>query len=1128
MNDPADAQRAAADPNVSAWVAANAGSGKTRVLTERVARLLLEGARPERIICLTYTKAAAAEMQNRLFGTLGEWAMMDDEPLRKALLALTGHVFEQTQTPAGVSRSLADARRLFAMALETPGGLKIQTIHAFCDSLLRRFPLEAGAPPEFRVMDDREKTALVDRLLNEMADDAAFLDMAALMDESTLRETASDVMGARDLFPPEVNDADYCAAFGTPAPPDEESALKNAMARLNTDALQRMIAAWAQGAATDQKKAAKLDVAQDGGLAVLADELIATMFTTAFKPRAKHASAGAKKAEPDVEALCASLEATAAGAMEARNAAVAAERSLRLARFGGALVDRYNAAKAAAALLDFDDLVGKARDLLTRSDMAAWALYRLDGGVDHVLVDEAQDTSPAQWDVIRAITGEFTSGEGAREAGRTTFVVGDEKQSIYSFQGAAPGEFDAKRGLFASDWNAVGAEMREVALEASFRSAPLILDVVDKVFAGDRAIGLTASGAALKHLAHHRNKAGRVELWPMVEPLPKPKEPDPWEPIDAITPDNPRARLSDQVATRISEMIKAETPLPGNGRAVQAGDILILLQGRPNFLGPLVSGLKKLGVPVAGADRLKLGEDLGVKDLLSLMRFSVTQTDDLSLAEVLRSPLCSVSEDDLLALAYGRKSSLWLSLRAQSMAHERDAAMLDDMLGQADFLRPYEFLERALVNHDGRRRMVARLGRQAEDAIDELLTQAMLYEALEPPSLSGFLAWMAAGDEDVKREQEGARGEVRVMTCHGAKGLEAPVVILPDTMRDPGGPKGKVATAEIGGQPRAIWRAAKKADCALTSAVREAEAEAAQAEHRRLLYVAMTRAEDWLIIGGAGKADKTDGKWRGLIEAGLGEFEMTPLIAPGAPEGAQVLQTGQKPREEKDDDRVEATIVAAPWLSQRAATPTKLQRRAASALAPHEGSPPDPDFVPEIEADLAPRPETGEPLLREAALVRGEAIHLALETGGDDLAALRAVIDAAASDLSDDIREGAALEALAARRLPDAAAFFAPDALAEVGVSILSPNGGQRVVGRIDRLIVTDDLIRFVDFKSDSRPPAPGVPPQSYVLQMAAYRAALQAIYPGQRIEASLLWTAAPRLERLDEAAMDVAWADLW
>lgn len=428
------AQRRAADPSGSVWVAANAGTGKTRVLTERVARLLLDGARPEKILCLTYTKAAAAEMRNRLFAMLGGWAMAEDEVLDKALRNLAGG-----DDPGDLSR----ARRLFAEALETPGGLKIQTIHAFCDNLLRRFPLEAGAPPGFRVMDTRERKALVADVLEKMTGEGeayeALAEMVGEMNEDGIESLASDIASRPDLFPYPADESGLAEAFGTSFPPDPAAAVEAAMVRMNRDALERMIAAWGAGTAKEQEKAAALMLAKTEGALALGEALEAAMLKkTDGLPYAKPATKKAQAAEPDWEALCSSLVETVFEVKEARLAAEAAIRALRLARFGAAFSRIYEKEKALRSLLDFHDLVGRARALLTRSEMAAWALYRLDGGVDHILVDEAQDTSPAQWDVIDAIAAEFRAGEGARGGRRTSFVVGDEKQWILFLSGCRP------------------------------------------------------------------------------------------------------------------------------------------------------------------------------------------------------------------------------------------------------------------------------------------------------------------------------------------------------------------------------------------------------------------------------------------------------------------------------------------------------------------------------------------------------------------------------------------------------------------------------------------------------------------------------------------------------------------
>ncbi len=1098
------AQRRAADPAGSVWVAANAGSGKTRVLTERVARLLLEGAPPQKILCLTYTKAAAAEMQSRLFGMLGGWAMMEEAALREQLSALTG---------GEISIDLDQARRLFAEALETPGGLKIQTIHAFCDSLLRRFPLEAGAPPSFRMLEGREQKALVAEIMDDLAGGPVFQDIAALLNEDAVESLAQDIIANRDRFAGEVDEAVIAQAFNAAPPFDEDAARLAAIDALDDQALKAMIAAYAVSSKKDVERGALLQ----GGIEVkglaLADALGKAFLTKAGAPVKQPAFKGAQSAEPNWEAFTNHLIDIAVAAREAQLAAIAADRTARLMRFGAALVERYEAAKAAQALLDFDDLVGKAQALLTSSEMAQWALYRLDGGVDHILVDEAQDTSPEQWAVIRAIAEEFHAGEGARDGGRTLFVVGDEKQSIYSFQGAAPGEFDRMRGHFKERFEAAETPMKREELAASFRSAPAILSAVDAVFDGDAAEGLSAAGAPVAHLAFHATRAGRVDLWPLVEPDEEIPEPDPWMPVDMPSKREPRARLAGIIADHIADLLDSGAKLPGDGRAITPGDIIILLQSRKPMMAPLIRGLKQRGVPVAGADRLMLTEELAVKDLLALLRFAATPDDDLTLAALLRSPLFGVSEEGLFDLAHGRTGVLWAALRGLDT---REAMVLREVRGQADFMRPYEMLERMLVQHGGRKRMLARLGPEAEDPIDELLAQALAYESVEPPSLEGFLGWMARGDEEIKRDQEGAGGQVRVMTAHGAKGLEAPVVILPDTMRALREDRGKLAKVDMAGQPRAAWKGKKGEEPALLAAARVAASAAQVEENRRLLYVAMTRAEDWLIVAGAkGKraGDQAD-TWYGMVEAGLNRLDAA--VADGAtPAGLEGdvrrLATGEDPRGgEVDQAEAKQTVTLPEWALTRPATARKqrLEQVAASALGPpHEAAASVSSLSPEV------------------ARRRGEAIHAALEHGAEDADAIRRIITATAPELHDGLIAPAVAEAGAARALADAAKYFSADAIAEATISL--GLGAKRITGRIDRLCVAPDGVYFVDFKTDATPPPPEAPPAAYVAQLAAYKAALQRIYPGKPIVAEILWTAAPRLDRIESTLLDKALAAL-
>lgn len=1099
------AQRRAADPAGSVWVAANAGSGKTRVLTERVARLLLEGAPPQKILCLTYTKAAAAEMQSRLFGMLGGWAMMEETALRDQLGALTG---------GDIKIDLDQARRLFAEALETPGGLKIQTIHAFCDSLLRRFPLEAGAPPSFRMLEGREQKALVAEIMDNLAGGPVFQDIAALLNEDAVESLAQDVIANRDRFAGEVDEVVIAEAFNAAPPFDQDAARLAAIEALDDQALLAMIAAYATGTATEQEKANRLSDAFEAKGVTLADGLKKDFLTGKGTPLVRVATKASKAAEPNWEALTNHLFDIAVAVREAQLAAVAANRTARLMRFGAALVQKYETAKAAHALLDFDDLVGKARALLTSSEMAQWALYRLDGGVDHILVDEAQDTSPEQWAVIRAIAEEFHAGEGARDGGRTLFVVGDEKQSIYSFQGAAPGEFDRMRRHFAERFQAAETPMKGEELAASFRSAPAILSAVDAVFDGGAAEGLSAAGAPVTHFAFHQTRAGRVDLWPLVEPDDDAPDPEPWSPVDMPAPREPRARLAGIIADHIADLLDSGAKLPGDGRAITPGDIIILLQSRKPMMAPLIRGLKQRGVPVAGADRLMLTEELAVKDLLALLRFAATPDDDLTLAALLRSPLFDVTEEALFDLAHGREKTLWMALRD---LETRESGVLWKVRKQADFLRPYEILEHMLVQEGGRTRMLARLGPEAEDPIDELLAQALSYESVEPPSLEGFLGWMARGDEEIKRDQEGAGGQVRVMTAHGAKGLEAPVVILPDTMRAVREDRGKLAKVDMAGRPAAAWKGRKGDEPALLAAARETASQAQVEENRRLLYVAMTRAEDWLIVAGAkGKRAGDDADtWYGLVEAGLNRLDAS--VAAGAtPAGLEGevrrLATGQNPRVgDAEMATVKAQTTRPEWALARPATARKqrLEPVAASALGPPH----------DVVASVSTLPP-------EIARRRGEAIHAALECGAEDADAIRRIIIATAPELPDTLIAPSIAEAAAARALPDAERYFGENAIAEATISLAL--GAKRIAGRIDRLCVTPDGVYFVDFKTDATPPPPDALPPAYVAQLAAYRAALLRIYPEKPVVAEILWTAAPRLDRIESALMDNALAALF
>ena len=1106
--DPAsERQIQAADPAASTWLSANAGSGKTRVLIDRVARLLLQGVAPQRILCLTYTKAAATEMQNRLFQRLGGWAMLEDDKLRADLAQLG-----EAARPSG--DDLAGARRLFARALETPGGLRIQTIHSFCATLLRRFPLEAGISPGFAELDDRAARLLRAQIVEEMAETRApevMAEVAAIYTGEDFTQLMEQVANARHGFARPMTEAEARQAFGVP-PDDSEARIAEDVLGPGIEALiARVIPALRGKGKTDEAAADVLalisfDAAAEAVVAALENALLTKAKTKpkTFPTKAAKAALGA-----DFDGLDALID-RLVDAVARKTNLFAARKTTTLHRFAAAFLPLYESAKSARGWLDFDDLIARAKGLLTDRSVAAWVLYRLDGGIDHILVDEAQDTSPDQWKVIELLAEEFTAGIGARhDRPRTLFVVGDKKQSIYSFQGADITAFDDKHALFRSRFAAVERPLLDMELLHSFRSAPAILRLVDMTFGEDFPQAL---GGAPQHLAFRDQMPGRVDLWPLIEPV-KAEEDENWDdPVDLVSETHHTAQLANQIAAEIRRLIDSGTAIVdgGTARPVHAGDFLILVQRRSAIFDEIIRACKQQALPIAGADRLKLGGELAVKDLAALLSFLATPEDDLSLAAVLRSPLCGWSEDALFRLAHGRKGYLWEEMRHQSA--ESDAfAMLRDLRDQADFLRPFDLLDRVLTRHNGRQRLLARLGDEAEDGIDELLSQALSYEQTEVPSLTGFLIWMETDEITVKRQMDAAGDRIRVMTVHGAKGLEAPIVILPDTADRNPRDRDEIYKLDDG---LPVWKTPAEASPPAIQDARARRKSDQAAESARLLYVALTRPRVWLIVAGAGEA-KTDRKegpkplqdwsWYRLVERGM------QAAGAEAIEGGRLrLANGTWP-------------AALPALAAPVPAPQHLPAWALSAAAdePRPAQALSPSSLGGAKA-LA-----GESLAQseEAAKARGTAVHALLEhlpaaPAGPWPALAAALVPEPA--LCVEVLE----EATRVLQTPDLTWLFASNALAEA--PFCARIGESLIHGSIDRLIVAPDRVTIVDFKSNSAVPTrPDEVPEGILRQLGAYAAAMAQIYPDRRIETCILWTRTARLMPLPldivSAALDRA-----
>ena len=1112
-------QRAVSDPRVSAWVHANAGSGKTYVLAQRVIRLLLSGVDPSRILCLTFTKAAAANMSLRVFAILSKWTALNDLDLRSEIES-TGFAGEVVPE---------DARRLFARAVETPGGLKIQTIHAFCERILHLFPFEANVPARFEALDDEQHALLMSEAREQTLQTAIAEEHTEL--GKALRRVASEATG--DAFTKLLREAlkkREAIADATALQSGEFERRLGAVFGLrkgeNLESISGELldggpgeAEWRAAIAQLFKSSAadiKLGRNCEGMLSAPGrDEKLAALKLIFFNndgDERKAKSLVTKDMNEGVKLLFATERTRAVPLFDKLKSARAVERSVALQRLADAVISSYTRLKQVRGLLDFDDLIDRTVNLLQRSE-ASWVLYKLDRGIDHVLVDEAQDTSPKQWSILKALVDEFFSGASARDNIRTIFAVGDEKQSIFSFQGAEPKEFSLSKEHFAKKIEGADLQFVPEELKVSFRSTETVLTAVDTVFSvAENFNGLSYSDAVkTEHSAFKEGLPGLVELWPAIAAQEN-AEPEPWTmPLDKLSGQSPAAVLARRIARHIGTLtapgsLEAVHDKDGKRRTITPGDIMILVRRRNAFFDEVIRALKRAGVPVAGADRLKLMEHIAVKDLVAAGHAALLPQDDFTLACLLKTPFFSFDDNDLLRLAPKRKGPLIAQLHDSSEQKDREAAKLIAEWGKAArTLGPYRFYARILSAEHGRHAMLARLGAEAGDAMDEFLRLALQWERENTSSLSSFLHSMQGADVEVKRDMEAAGEAVRVMTVHAAKGLEAKIVFLPDTC---GAPSSRhdpsLIELETGDGKRApVWRQNKKSDPPAVDAEMNCIREAAAQEYRRLLYVAMTRAEERLYICGYYGKKPDDGCWYHMIDATL----TAGMVECPAPWDANdsILRTGEAAQLEQATVASAAAEISPPpaWLFAAAAP----ERAPPPPLRPSQATAAADQIETDVSGAISPRPLA----LLEGNLVHALLQHLPSLPEENRAAAAVRFLAQRGEMLTVERRMVLAANVLAVMNHPGCADLFGPLSRAEVAIAgrALLPNRQEiEISGRIDRLAVSAKEVLIADFKTGS--PPSGATPAAYIAQLALYRAALRAAVPGQ---------GGPRLPDLDSCA---------
>lgn len=1145
LNGARQAQLAASDPAVSAWVNANAGTGKTYVLVQRILRLLLSGAKSQSLLCLTYTKNAAAEMEARVLKELGRWATATQDELDAWLGELLN------RAPDAEERKRA--RCLFGEITDAARGLPIMTIHSFCEQLLRRFPVEAGIAPDFAILTEDEAriafNAATDAALDEAARDpgsppgVALSVLARHADETQFGKLLAGLLAMRGqvralLAPPSVECAFDVAEvrlrrlLGLHAGDTVEGLRSRQLALCDeTAACVDFVDLLRQGGETDRAAAdAIATIARshvpDTRLAALRDICL----TKEGKPRQRLLTKPAISKTGPLAGRLTEIRDALAAAEDQIVAAKSIDASMALLRIAARIFDLYEREKRKRCTADFEDLIEKTLSLLGDAPSAQWVLFQLDARIDHILVDEAQDTSAAQWAIIDALAGDFFAGESARDTTPTIFAVGDVKQSIYSFQGAEPRLMMEQERAYAARVAEAGLEWRSLSLGLSFRSTAPILNCVDKVWSRIDAQGDAAGAAAIPHTAHRAGLPGFVEIWSPEKPAPRAKG-ETWSPENDEEEELAASvRLSNRIADDIAGWLARDEPHPSKARAIRPGDILILVKKRNPMLDVLLRALSERSVPVAGADRIALLDSLAVMDLIALGSALAMPEDDLTLACALKSPLFGLDDNDLLALAAGREGSLRTSLHAKAAesakfaeAHSRLARWAKLALSAS----PAEFYHRILDGEDLRLAFTARLGMQCVDEINAFLDLAETFGERSGGTLSSFLVWVQSTATEVKRDAEQQPDAVRVMTVHGAKGLEADIVFLADTCRADGGRASHILSLRDGLNlpPLPLWLLKGADRHPVIAEAKTEQARLQREEAMRLLYVAMTRARDRLYVAGFQNRDTLpDGCWYDVVFSALGS------------EAEQLADTSQRPLWRiVSTGSVTAPPQPAPEARQAGERAAPLPRWAKEA-APREAaavylSPSSFPAMPHADAEELVDDSGATPHARLAGVLIHRLLQHLPEVAPDDRMAHAHLLLARFPGLSDTLRDRVIAEALAVLADERLSALFNAPCLVEAALAArmrIADGQDMLLLGQADRIIVDSNGFLILDYKTSRAVPASADSlPRHYLAQLGAYRATLMQIFPGQAVRAAVLFTKRPLLLECSGLILDTVMADL-
>ena len=1057
-------QRIAANPLNSVWVSASAGSGKTKVLTDRVLNLLLSDTKPEKILCLTFTKAAAAEMANRITNTLKLWTIICDADLETEIHQLTGY----WPTP----EQRIKARQLFIDVLETPGNMKIMNLHAFCQSVLKRFPIEAHVPPQFDIIDETRATVLMKEALNQTFLQPSFqADIEYLSD--FLDDNDMDKL-FKHIAANETKYADLFEQYGSDIQIKQKLKKKYNLSKYHSEneIIYHYFYPLNNGIFTKDEM-------------LHAQEMFHEKMALYLTKSQEKIYEKYKDNDEAIEIF---------RLIEQQKLYRVIELTGYMLHLTKEVIHHYRQAKNEQSLLDYGDLISKTRHLLANGTMSQWVMYKMDEGIDHILVDEAQDTSPEQWEIIRLISEEFFAGLGREtDVVRTIFAVGDKKQSIYSFQGADPNEFERMHAYFAKRVQTAQKTFETVPLNASFRSVSVVLDLVNRLLNNQIAKqGVLNATEKAVHTAVRQGEGGLIEIWPLVS-VEKTDSNEKWVVPERKKTENPIVILANQIADRIKKMIETPEILESVHRPIEPKDIMILVSKRTGIVTELVRALKERQIPVAGIDRLDLSEHIAVQDLLCVAQFALLPEDELNLATLLKSPLFKLNEKALMDLCVARKKkTLWEQVQTNLPTV---AEKLKQILNQADKMPVYEFFAYLLGPLGGRKAFRMRLGNEINEAVDEFLNLCLEFEQNQTPSLQGFLNWFQNRDNEIKRDlDQSDLNTVKIMTVHGSKGLQGNIVFLPDAQRLPTTNETFFWSDEL-----PLWIARASLRTSDTLDLRTQKKSLSEEEYHRLLYVALTRARDRLYICGWDKpskpntenqkkktSSKSDDKmlnWYELVRQSLPEYVVPDehqIIRMTCPQSVQA-----DPKSEQKSSR--KTDISLPdWLINPAPVETPLSK----------------PLMPSRLVENETPEESVVNVHTENALKRGSFIHRLLQYLPDIPAEKRYETALRLKPTDIDIPDNL----FDIFNKPEFHILFNPQSHAET--PIVGIVGGRVFSGQIDRLVVRENEIWIVDYKTNRFVPTMSQNvPMPYKIQLFAYKELIKKIFTDKIIRTFLLWT---------------------